>query len=582
MCSLPVVTNPVLVPSSESPALDPVKTMIEHLVASMARVEARMDEFDRRPSSSRHPNRPDPEPPYTRYDSRPLDVSLPFIPPFSAVSVAVPSLPLSASAPFLGFHEGFHHNPSGPPGSLRPPMGPRFPHQEQHSSWDIPATSRMTSAWDPWGSRFTEQQSQGRGSTWDLPSQRHTGNPQFMDKAAGVTMKPPRLDGSNVVSWISRVQFYFDHFSLPEDHRLHYAVMLFEPPVAEWVFNYREGNPTARWTDFLEDVRRRVDPKCFVDYFGVLAKLCQTGSLADYNTEFEGMLNRVRGVPDRRLVTLYVEGLQQPIRNQVKFQYPPSVAAAIALALEFDAAVDKQPSQPTFQRRAWQPRENRQRPGSQPTPHHSGPQPQIASETASGRSNQAISKGADFAGLPVMRLTAAQKADRTRRNLCWYCPEKYVPGHVCNKPFLAYMRVDEDDTTLLEEEPPSEEIITTDLSHIYAMKGKPRSDYMTLQGLIEHEPVQILVDTGSSHDFLHPRIVEKLKLPLTAVRPFPVYVGNGASLVCSFASVATELRIQQETFKVILHILPVHGLDVVLGLTWLRSLRRVTNLSKVQ
>ena len=163
----------------------------------------------------------------------------------------------------------------------------------------------------------------------------------------GLTMKLPRFDGSNAVSWISRVQFYFDHFLLPVDHRLHYTLMLFDPLVAEWIFNCRESNPSDSWSEFLEDVCRRFDPKCFVDYFGVIAKLCQTGSLENYNNEFEGMLNRVRGVLESRLVTLYVEGLQQPIRNQVKFQYPPSVAAAIAMALEFEAATVHQPVQQT-------------------------------------------------------------------------------------------------------------------------------------------------------------------------------------------------------------------------------------------
>ena len=136
------------------------------------------------------------------------------------------------------------------------------------------------------------------------------------------------------------------------------------------------------------------------------------------------------------------------------------------------------------------------------------------------------------------------------------------------------MGVDEEDPVRTEEEVPSEEIITADLSHIYAMNGRPRSDSMEFLGRIGRE---ILVDMGSSHDFLHPRIAEKLHLPLTAVRPFRVYVGNGESLVCSFASVATELWIQQERFSVNLHILPVHGPNVVMGLAWLRSLRRVTN-----
>ena len=130
---------------------------------------------------------------------------------------------------------------------------------------------------------------------------------------------------------------------LPEEHRLHYYVMLFDPPVADWIFNYRESNPVVKWYEFQEDVRRHFDPKCFVDYFGVIAKLSQTRSLENYNTEFEGMLNRVRVVLESRLVTLYMEGLQQPVRNQVKFLYPQAVAVAIALAVEFDAVIEHPP-----------------------------------------------------------------------------------------------------------------------------------------------------------------------------------------------------------------------------------------------
>ena len=36
-------------------------------------------------------------------------------------------------------------------------------------------------------------------------------------------------------------------------------------------------------------------------------------------------------------------------------------------------------------------------------------------------------------------------------------------------------------------------------------------------------------------------------------------------------------RYNDEHFTVTLHILPIHGPDVVLGLSWLRSLQRVTN-----
>ena len=155
-----------------------------------------------------------------------------------------------------------------------------------------------------------------------------------------------------------------------------------------------------------------------------------------------------------------------------------------------------------------------------------------------------------------------------------------MPNHACKRPFLAYMGgVDEDEVGESDtpEDQPESKLITADLSHIYALEGKQHPEAVELRGTIEADPVVILVDTGSSHDFLHPRVAQKLSLPLTAIKPFRVYVGNGASLVCSHASLQTRLVIQSNVFLVDLHILPVHGPDVILGLAWLKSLRRVTS-----
>ena len=82
-------------------------------------------------------------------------------------------------------------------------------------------------------------------------------------------MQAPRFDGSEATNWITRVKYYFDRLMLPEAHRLHYVVMLFDPPASEWVFNYCKQ-------EFLDDVRHRFDWKSFKDYFGLIAKLTQT------------------------------------------------------------------------------------------------------------------------------------------------------------------------------------------------------------------------------------------------------------------------------------------------------------------
>ncbi|XP_042050620.1 uncharacterized protein LOC121795999 [Salvia splendens] len=384
-------------------------------------------------------------------------------------------------------------------------------------------------------------------------------------------MKPPRFNGSDAVNWIARIQYYFDHLMMPEAYRLHYVVMLFDNQVAEWVFNYCASNPVVLWGDFLEDVRRRFDPQCFEDYLGLIAKLVQTGSLAEYNVTFESMRNRIPNVPESTFLPIYIVGLQQSVRGQVKHQNPRSVAAAMALAIEFDGSNEKPipPSGP--QCRQWPPRDQKGTSSAVPQQQH---QSQLATKPVYARAPE-------YSKLPVIHLTPAQRADRTRRGVCIYCEEKWISSHACKRPFLAYMGGDAEDEaeeTVVSEDPPEQpEVITVDLSHIYALDGRQRPEAIDLRGIIEAELVVVLVDTDSSHDFLHPRIAQRLALPLTAVKPFRVYVGNRVLLVCSHVSLQTRVVIQSHVFLIDLHILPIHGPDVIIGLAWLKSMRCVTS-----
>lgn len=145
---------------------------------------------------------------------------------------------------------------------------------------------------------------------------------------------------------------------------------------------------------------------------------------------------------------------------------------------------------------------------------------------------------------------------------------------------LAYMGADDEEIEEVSAEmdgSPDSDPITTDLSHMYSLDDRPRASSLELQGFLGTSEIFILVDTGSTHNFVHPRIAESTKFSLTAIRPFRVYMGNDESLVCSHKSSKAEVRIQGISFCLDLFVLSLHGPDMILGMAWLHSLHRVTS-----
>lgn len=87
----------------------------------------------------------------------------------------------------------------------------------------------------------------------------------------------------------------------------------------------------------------------------------------------------------------------------------------------------------------------------------------------------------------------------------------------------------------------------------------------------------VLIDSGSTHNFIRLEVAEKLKLPVQATQPFHVYIGNGDSLLCQFHCPQTALNIQGNELVADLYVLQIQGLDIVLGVQWLQELGKVTN-----
>lgn len=96
---------------------------------------------------------------------------------------------------------------------------------------------------------------------------------------------------------------------------------------------------------------------------------------------------------------------------------------------------------------------------------------------------------------------------------------------------------------------------------------------LRLLGLLAGHPVVVLVDSGNTHNFIQQDLVNQLRLPCrTTSIPLRVMVGNGQNLQCTSLCEAVSLDLQYTQFTINLHVLPIVGANVALGVQWLKSL----------
>eukprot|EP00253_Pinus_taeda_P019119 PITA_19119 len=110
----------------------------------------------------------------------------------------------------------------------------------------------------------------------------------------------------------------------------------------------------------------------------------------------------------------------EAIKDQVLLHHPPTWTEACQVARKVERAITAQYSHPNF-----------------PT---KGRPPQAHTTTQT---------------LKVQKVSPQEMANRRKQGLCYYCDEKYSPGHKCKEP--KFFQIDATDYSSTEEDPPLEE-----------------------------------------------------------------------------------------------------------------------------
>jgi hypothetical protein len=81
-----------------------------------------------------------------------------------------------------------------------------------------------------------------------------------------------------------------------------------------------------------------------------------------------------------------------------------------------------------------------------------------------------------------------------------------------------------------------------------------------------------LVDSGSTHNFIHRRIAQETHCYIHAVNNFQIMIANGGSMKCGGHCENVCLQIGDYNLKSHMFAIDMGGCDIVLGVDWLRTL----------
>jgi hypothetical protein len=105
-----------------------------------------------------------------------------------------------------------------------------------------------------------------------------------------------------------------------------------------------------------------------------------------------------------------------------------------------------------------------------------------------------------------------------------------------------------------------------------SLNGFSAPQTLKLIGYIKHRKVIILVDSGSTHNFIHRRIAQETNRYIRAVNNFQIMITNGGSMKCGGRCENVCLQIGEYHLKSHMFAIDMGGCDIVLCAEWIKTL----------
>ena len=280
------------------------------------------------------------------------------------------------------------------------------------------------------------------------------------------------------------------------------------------------------WQTYAKAMRARFFDNEYSDPMSELVTLRQSASVEEYYEEFESLLNLLQ-LSDEYALSIFISNLKADISKSVRLFHPKDLTHALNLARQMEGMNYNVP------RRSFPPYKPSftNTPNTYPSPvpkstFHSNtnhqppllPTPKLPTITYQNQSKPYASNTSKtpYPKPDISKTskvpTQEEKDERRRKGLCVWCGVKYVFGHRCFRSQLYQLLVEDID----DKEGEAEEFIDCSDSmeelgqnvgdqptiSLHALIGTNDYQTMRMQGKIKNQCLIMLVDTGSTHNFI--------------------------------------------------------------------------------
>lgn len=373
----------------------------------------------------------------------------------------------------------------------------------------------------------------------------------------------PHFDGTDLKSWLYKCSQFFDLDGVPDPDRVKLAAIHLEGKALLWHQTYvkRRGQMLPGWVKYVEDITARFG-ELYDDPMADLKALVQTSSVQEYHDKFDALASRLN-LSEEYLLSCYVGGLEDEIQLSVRMFNPKTVQQALCLAKLQEASAKARKTK-THHKSALLPTPPAKTNWT-PTPISKTNPPTRTTSTTTNRRT----------------LTSAEFNDKRAKGICFWCDAKYEPGHKCRGKtsqlyHIEVEEIEDCEEQVLEQQGDDIKIDTCDsqCAHIsvQAMDGMAAFQTMRVEAHHGKKTLQLLLDTGSTHNFIDTSKALKLDCKVEPMEPMWVKVADGGQLQCSSIIRDFTWKMQGSEFKADVLLLPLSGSDLVLGIQWFSAL----------